>query len=491
MKTNKFHVSKLRFIIDALSTFFLLVFLLTFILQMIYGDDEGNIIIDTTPLLISISIGVIVFVLLLIYLWIVMRRHVFYEKDNQFVVEKGLLVKSKVEIPYDHIHTISLKRNLIHLILGVAKIQVDTGAIRGVLSEADLLLKQSYAEQLKYYLEHKKDNQELDIPIPDRFEVIDINEEVFYKAKWYQLLLIGLLQTWTFVGLIGVVLLLMIFGYIDSLGILDDEMELIDLIFVFSMMTFVSYLIASIFMFVKNFGYQLKVDGNNIEYKYGLFNKVVFKIHTKRINALIVKQPLGYRLFKYYALEASVIGINAVQGSNNNQSESQYLMPIVRKKQLQELLELIGYQEILKEEIKHPFKLRKVNFIFIPLSFALLVLLAIDMLVVSHEGNMILLNLIWLYVSGFIIISDLLFYKQHGYQIYEKHLVIQKGVLSISKTLINFSRIQATKFYQGPILLIENTGHIHIVFKGLATNRLLYYFDKKDFNQLNQKIFNI
>ncbi len=491
MKINKYHISKRRYITDILSAIFSTFFIWIFVLEMFFSDDEENIIMTDQEAMIAIIIGVVCLVVLLVLLWMIMRRHVFYNQNKQFVVEKGLFIKRKVEIPYEHIHTISLKRNIIHMILGVTKLQVDTGAIMGVVSEADLLLNKSYAIQLKAYLEEKKDDATLVMPAPNKDQVIKKDEQVFYKAKWYQLGLIGLLQSWVPVLFVTGISITMFLAYLDSYTVMDEAFSVLGAVIGVCSVFIAAVIVTTLVYVIVYFGYELNIDGDYIEYQYGLINKVSFKLHKKRINALTLKQALGFRLFNYYALEASVIGIHATSGNNNNQSESQYFMPIVKLDKLNELLALLDYKQLIDQDIKHPQRLRKFNFIVFPMSFIVIFLGLFAATIFDEQGSSIYYSLFIILPVSLLMISFMLYYRQHGYQLYDDKLLIQQGMFTLKKTLVKNTRIQSTKYVQGPILLLERTGNIHIVFKGLARNRILQYFEKSDFETLNQKLFNL
>lgn len=489
MTYKKYHIAKRKFITDVIMII-LFGFMLFFgILTMIFGDDEGEFVLTNQQLTVSMIIAISAFIVVVILDWIIIRRHVFYEDGKHFVVEKGLFFKSKVEIPFEHIHTTSLKRNLIHMIIGVSKVQVDTGAIMGVASEANLLVNKHYAKRLKDYLEHKKEDDSLTLPSPyeegnDREE-----DEAFYRVKWYQLLLMGIAQTWVLIGLCLLIAASIFFFYLESITNFVDVDVTATWIAILLMAVGI-IIVAALYHVIHYYGYELRIDGDAISYQYGLFQRTQFRLHKKRLNAMTLHQPPLYRLMKRYTLEASVIGIQISTGDDGNQSESTYLMPIVKADQLCELLNLLGYEALMEKEVIHPKTYRALNFIYLPLLLELFVMTFFGLMFYEAPGSMLLFSLLFIWVFIWLLFINVLYHKQHGYHLYDDELLIQNGALTLKRTLVKHHRIQAVYYKQGPILLLEKTGRIHIVFKGLAKNRRLLFYNHSHFVQLSQEIFN-
>ena len=50
----------------------------------------------------------------------------YYIKDNEFIIEKGLLNKTKINLPFDRIQTINFEQNLIHRAFNVVSLEIDS-----------------------------------------------------------------------------------------------------------------------------------------------------------------------------------------------------------------------------------------------------------------------------------------------------------------------------------------------------------------------------
>ena len=71
--------------------------------------------------------------------------------NQQFHIEKGLINRQKINVPFDKIQTVNLKESLAHRILGLAQVELDTAGSKN--SEVSIpALDKKTAEALHYYL---------------------------------------------------------------------------------------------------------------------------------------------------------------------------------------------------------------------------------------------------------------------------------------------------------------------------------------------------
>lgn len=50
----------------------------------------------------------------------------FYIKDGELVLEKGVIRKSKISVPLDRVQTVNFRQNIIHQLLNVVAVEIDT-----------------------------------------------------------------------------------------------------------------------------------------------------------------------------------------------------------------------------------------------------------------------------------------------------------------------------------------------------------------------------
>lgn len=107
----------------------------------------------------SLSFGLIVGgVLLVVFIiaYLHYRKFTFYVKEDSFIIEKGLVSRDKISVPFDRIQSVHINQNLIQRILGVVGLKVDTAG--SAIKELEIAaLPKTYARSLQDYLTEKRD----------------------------------------------------------------------------------------------------------------------------------------------------------------------------------------------------------------------------------------------------------------------------------------------------------------------------------------------
>ncbi|MDY0277332.1 MAG: PH domain-containing protein [Acholeplasma sp.] len=495
MENKKNHVTKKRFV-----GFFLSVLVTSFIIFIFVisifspKDSEGEV--DYIPNEIAIYgliAGLLVLVLGSIYAWIILKKHVFYEEEDKLIIEKGLFFKRKIEIPYANIHTISIKRNFLDLILGISKIQIDTGTIANSMPEGNIPLSKNNALIIKDYIEKRKNNIVLEFPSLNQKQVYVNTEEenVFYQVKWYQLLLMGVIKQ----GYLAIVFFVTTFlVFIFNLSVLDPDpsnrVELSSAFLSFLLIIVSIGILLSVVQLFVFYGYKVTVKDQELEYQYGLLTKTIFKVNIKRINALYVKQSLLYRLFGYVSLSASIIGIGEPQDSNSKSgNESKYLLPIVKKEKALELMKICGYDYDIYNNVPYekPQRFKKTNFMIIPLIF-ITIIYATSFIIANKEIGKLIYGFIALSISYLVVALGLyLRMKNHGYTI-DDYLVARKGAFTVSAIIVKRNRVQMVRFTQTPVRILEKVGYIKIHYKEMLGVISLDSYAYDDYLKIANKI---
>lgn len=106
--------------------------------------------------LIIISIVMAVVVISLIYSIVAYTRYYFFIKNNELCVRSGVFRKTVLNVPFERIQSVDFKRNIVHQLLNVVSVQVDTAGSKGSELEIDAI-EQERAEQLReIVIEYKR-----------------------------------------------------------------------------------------------------------------------------------------------------------------------------------------------------------------------------------------------------------------------------------------------------------------------------------------------
>ncbi|BCR35507.1 PH domain-containing protein [Mariniplasma anaerobium] len=467
----KYHIARRKYIIDILKAFGLSFFIAITALSVLFEDENQTVNeLTTKESLIILGIFLLTFIIQLVLYWMILNRHLFSDQDESFLIEKGLIYRKKIDIPYENIHSISIKRSFLNIILGVSRLQLDTGSTAAIMPEASITVDKKYAPAVKEFIEKRKTQEGLTLPSPiDYNKVMDIEEDVYYQAKWYELIYMGLLKPGFLV--FSLVSIFISFGFFPLLDQIDtessDSFALLVVIIVALIMIITGAIFLMLFNLIKYYKYQLIIEEKTITYKYGLLNKVEFKIHKNRINAYHITQSLLYRVFHFYELTVSVIGIG---GQTNDEGkakiESKSLLPITRLQLLSSALEDIG----LIQETSMPYKPNKykyLNFIILPMSILTIftaipyILFGIDL---KNFVFPILVNALF-YIVCFV--GLYLRLKHHEIYMTKNILSFQRGAFTIKKSYIQKVKIQKITYRKNPVLQIEKIGDIIVRYKDL------------------------
>lgn len=495
--SNKYHVSKRKYISRVfLSLMFSLFSTIIYISLFFNKNSEGEML-DNQPFLTKLLLFVVMIatlILSLVLFWIIIRKQVFYDEDKNFNVESGLFFKRKISVPYENIHTIAIKRSLLDLIIGTSKVEIDTGTVASPLPEGNLLLDKKYALVLKEYLENKKSDYSLELPSPLQYVLKEqVKTDVLYNARKRDLLKMGLLKQ----GLLLTLLLVLIFSisvpqisYHTTTEVIENfEKELFYLILAIiglSIFTILSFVLGHLISF---YNYKVSIKDGYLEYEYGLFSKTSFRVKISRINALYLKQSLGFRLFKYYSLEASIIGIGDYnQNSEDSTNESKYILPIAKKEQVEEILKLLSASELLEDNYIKPTKYRKLTFLYLPLMFISLCYIGSLIIFRTYLFKFYLPFISSLMIYVLSIIGLVLRMNNHGVRVSD-NINVRNGSFTVIKTLIKKKRIQTINYKQGPIQLLLGIGTINLKYKKLLGNFDLISYRYEDFLRINEEIF--
>lgn len=491
---NKYHITKKNYISRVLTTV-----VCSIIIPFIYvaviaslEEEQGLNLQNTYTFVGFILSGVIPLILGLVFGWILMRRRVFYDDGNSFVVESGLINKKQRKIPYENINMIAVKRSLLDRIIGISTIEIETDTTASPHPEGKLALEKDYALALKEYLENKKNNKDLALPNPEEFDSIEIKEEnVICAASGKELFLFGILRP----GYLATIVVATMF-ITSSMQVAyyfeDNEFTFIQAILLtIAAIVVILALITFLFglaTYMTFYQYKLKLKDDFIEYEYGLFSKKYFKFKKDRINALYLRQSIGLRLFDKYSLESSIIGIgefNQQDQNDNSNYESKYILPIANYDKTLEVLKILDAERLITDTFVGPTRLRKTNFIFLPLILPTIALpfIAIMFLIVKSTYLIIVLNLI----IGYIILVDALDKRMnnHGYDI-TKDLIIRTGSYTIVRSLIRRNKIQNTAYTQHPFHQLMKIGNISFHYRKLLGTKKLYGYTKEEFVEIKK-----
>ncbi|MFA7075797.1 MAG: PH domain-containing protein [Candidatus Izemoplasmatales bacterium] len=490
---NKYHIAKRKFIYDIIAAVGSSFVIAVLSISVLYDKGEEEILeLTNSQSIVILLIFITALMVQLILRWMIMRRLLFSDQGKTFLIEKGLFFKRRINIPYSNIHSISLKRRFRDIILGLSLVQFDTGTTASVTPEAHIVVDKNYAPVLKDFVEQKKKNIDIILPSPTEFNKMENTEKNYlYNLKWHQVFFMGVLKPGFLIFILTFTVLM--FGFVSVILQSDSDIVMTStypiLIVIYFCGIILGALTFMIFSLFKFYNYRLSINESDITYQYGLLNRVEFKISKNRINAIHINQSLLYRLFGYFELNVSVLGVGNSLSSEENKIESKALLPMGKTDILNTIFNQLNSNKLDEVLPTKPKSFKYLNFIILPISFLIIINLFFYILLQINLIEYIvpiLTNLVVILVAVFGLILRL---KNHNFKVENNMVMFQRGAYTIRQSYIKSNRIQMIAYKQNPILLLEKIGNIQINYKDLGGVLYMKSYELNDFMKINNLLF--
>lgn len=240
---------------------------------------------------------------------------------GNLLIKSGLVTKNNRTIPLSRIQNINLSRSLLHRMLGLVDLDIETAS--GSKAEASIsALTEEQAKILRAQLLQQT---------PKLTSVIheERNKKLIYKPSFYELFLAGASEN-RLAAILAALAGLNIFGQ----GAMEDLIEkqgknFLNLqaisknaillgIAAFAIMLFIGWITSIVSTFFKYYGFELTdEEGGRVKRSYGLFQHVENVLLLKRIQTAVFQQNIIQKWLKICKLFVSTAG----QMGHNKKSE--------------------------------------------------------------------------------------------------------------------------------------------------------------------------
>ena len=165
-----------------------------------------------------ISVAVFIFSVIAFF------RYYYYTKGDEIIIEKGVFRKTRINIPFQRIQTINFEQNVLHQLLNVVKIEIDTAGSKGTEMSFSALetgkadaLRNLALERRSHLLKGKKQEE-----IRTQGDSIK-NESLVMKLSISELIRIGIAQNHLKSFVLILAFFMTIYYRIEEIGIDADE----------------------------------------------------------------------------------------------------------------------------------------------------------------------------------------------------------------------------------------------------------------------------
>lgn len=251
----------------------------------------------------STSYSIYIFLLIIVAIfvsYVIWKKTYIFFKDDELVIERNLLIKSKKTIPYHKIASINVERKVLNRIFGTSalKININSG-VNALAPEAVLTFKEDLALKIRAELSNKLFDHEYSKEADDKIEslVHFTFKDIFIHS------ICGLPTGQSVVGLFFLLYALVSVFFQSSGGVIVPL-----LIFI------ITDIIPPIFGVVKYYNFRMYRQGDSIHIQHGMIQTYRSSFKITRINAVCIRQTLLSRLIKKASIELEVVGLSGSDG---------------------------------------------------------------------------------------------------------------------------------------------------------------------------------
>ena len=418
----------------------------------------------------------------------------YYDKiRNEFVVNKGILRKTKIAIPVEKIQQVNINQSLIQKLVNVYSLEIDTAG--SATKEVKI---SAISHELALQIKETLLDTENEATSATEVETLDKNgKKPFIKLSFGLLLKIGLTTNYgrsiallfgffatTYNGLQDIIASIQI----DTEEISSQMEQSFALFSGGIFIGLILVLILSINMaraIYKFYDFQIIKNKYSLLVISGLFTKKQTLLRPNKVQTIQYSQNFFQKKWKFFDMKMKQA---SSEETPNKKEESSFEVPGCSENQRDEILKMI------LKRIPNPYLSLKSNFRYLIKSFIFLILIPTGVyfsFAISVEEVMAKMYLYFVYL-GLILIYTFFRFKNNRLFI-DKDLVIKKsGAWDLEHEMIEVHKIQCIVLKQYFWHKKLNLGHIYLYTAGGVLNFTFAPFDilKKLTNEWIYKVEN-
>lgn len=377
-------------------------------------------------------------------------RFYFHLENNSIVIDKGILRRTKTNIPFERIQTINFTQNILHQLFNVVGVEIDTAGAGKAEISIDALNKEDANALREYILAEKEQLTANNAPASDLVEPAEKEApQLLLQLKPIDLLKVGISQNHLrSMGIIFVFVFSTINEITDNISdIVADQFTqyegylINNTLFVFLTSAILVIIIAFLFSLISTllqyFDLKLWISKKGLKLVRGLLNREEISINTHKVQLVSWSTNPIRRLFKIYTLQ-----IAQASSSEVNVQKSKINVPGSYKHQIAQVIKMVFPTEYSGNEQKHALsKLVKQRIIL----FLGVIPSLLGLSTWYWSGIECLYFLIALPFSMTI---AYLYYKKNSYEINDELIRSNSGIVGTEHLLTQIHKVQVVKISQ-------------------------------------------
>ena len=379
-------------------------------------------------------------------------KYYFYIQDDELIIEKGVLSKTKLNIPFDRIQSVNFQQNIIHQLFNVKKLDIDTAGSSGSEFSMEALSVDRANALRDLILERKSEiiqTNEDDLPITEQTNIVQEEESLILDLSFMDLIKVGVSQNHFRSGGVIIAGLLYIFSQLNDLGLdLEDKVEnyiheavfpgITILLTLFILFLIVSFLISLVRTVIVYFNLSLWRIGDKYKLEKGLITRKETSAIDKKIQIIEWSNNPLKKLFNYFDVQLKQASSIAVR------SKQSIVIPGCHPEHVDFLksnwLADLSDQNLAPQGVSVHYFIRKIM-------YRLLFAIAINVLVYYNYPKFFLLALL---LIPYQIIVSWLAYKKRTFAFNDDVLYVGRGIFGHHHALMPLYKIQSVSLRQSP-----------------------------------------
>jgi putative membrane protein len=403
--------------------------------------------------------------------------------ETELVIRSGILFRNERHVPYHRIQNLDAVQNVVHRLLRVIEVRVDTGASKEPEATISVLPEEAFADMRRRVFAgraHPSTSEDAAAPAGEHGQTL-------LRLPLRELLLCGFLENR------GLVIIGALYGLLWEVGVLGpvwdrlfdegtytpgmvrgmmrtigagNRLPLAQIAVIASGIAVLLLLVRGLSMIwavTRLYGFRLSRVGNDLRSEFGLTTRVSTTIPVRRLQAMTIRAGPLYRLLRRATLRVETAGGGGQPGAEQKTRPRELLAPLVRTDDVPALV-----QQVLPEVDLQALDWQPPH----PRAFRRAVKPALALALVMSAMAAAALHWRALYASPLIVLWMVIATRQGlrhlGWALTGNAVALRSGWLWRSITVVPLARIQVVRRIETPFDRRTGMGRIRVDTAGAS-----------------------
>jgi putative membrane protein len=400
----------------------------------------------------------------------------FWVEAEEIIVKEGLFDRTLRHVPFTRIQNVSFKQNLLHRLMGVVEINLESGA--GVKPEARLtVLPLARAKRLEQEIRGRATLIRAE-GAPLAQSTAQMDATLLHHVGLGELIRLGLISNRGMI-LIGTAFYFLsqtrlfptnVFKQIgqwvrDHLGVVHGPLFWLATVLISFFALLVVVRLASIGMAIFSyFDFKLFAGQGSLRVEHGLVTRQGGSTKPSGVVAMVVKDGWLYRLFNRQTLNVVLPGALMENSGNGSQSGMRHLTPIAHPNVINLLVQKVRPIDLATLQLHpiHPLAWKRM------VKWPLILLLVSTTVAVAFLGYLALNALAWVTAAATLAMASVWVYgaihdaRASGFALTRHELIVRTGYFSQHTSIIPRAEVQSVSISETPFDVRHQMAHVRV-----------------------------